>query len=70
MSVRDLTTDLHDGLVLINLLEIITNKSFPRYFKNPKIAAQKLDNISEAFKFMEKNFNMQLIGCNANGLLL
>lgn len=67
MSVKDITTDLNDGIILINLLEILTNKSFPKYNKSPIVDAQKLDNITKAFEFMEKNLNLRIVGCNANG---
>lgn len=68
MRVTDFTVDLHDGLVLINLLEIITGKTFPRYVKNPKFAAQKLANITEALQFMETHFGLKFVGCSSQGM--
>lgn len=69
MAINDFS-ELHDGVVLINLLEIISQKSFPRYVKNPKFAAQKLANITEALSFMETNYNIKFIGCNPGGNIL
>lgn len=67
LFITDFTTDLQDGLILINLLEIISGKRFPRYVKNPKFAAQKLANITEALNFMESEYDLKFIGLNAQG---
>eukprot|EP01119_Soliformovum_irregulare_P005582 TRINITY_DN17323_c0_g1_i1.p1 TRINITY_DN17323_c0_g1~~TRINITY_DN17323_c0_g1_i1.p1 ORF type:complete len:494 (-),score=154.72 TRINITY_DN17323_c0_g1_i1:202-1620(-) len=52
MHINDLGKDLADGLLLINLLEIISGKSVGRYNKNPKIPTQKLENTAIAMKFV------------------
>jgi len=49
----DLKTDLSDGLVLINLLEIISGKSVGRYNKHPVVPYQKLENCNIAIKFIQ-----------------
>jgi len=67
-SISNLTTDLQDGIILINLLEILSGVSIHRYVKNPRFAAQKLSNITEAFQFMENHYHLKLIGCNASGI--
>ncbi len=51
--ITDLQKDLGDGILLINLLEIISNKSLGRYNKNPRIPYQKLENVAQGLKFIE-----------------
>eukprot|EP01114_Cavostelium_apophysatum_P014354 TRINITY_DN369_c0_g1_i1.p1 TRINITY_DN369_c0_g1~~TRINITY_DN369_c0_g1_i1.p1 ORF type:complete len:755 (+),score=260.59 TRINITY_DN369_c0_g1_i1:68-2332(+) len=53
MKIDDLETDLSDGLLLINLLEIISSKSVGKFNKAPKIRTQKLENNSFALKFLQ-----------------
>eukprot|EP00118_Oscarella_pearsei_P028822 m.3022 g.3022 ORF g.3022 m.3022 type:complete len:1777 (+) comp9010_c0_seq1:150-5480(+) len=52
LFVRDLKTDLADGLNLIVLLEVLSQKKVGRYNKKPRIRAQKLENIEVAMKFI------------------
>eukprot|EP01123_Difflugia_compressa_P016275 TRINITY_DN999_c0_g1_i1.p1 TRINITY_DN999_c0_g1~~TRINITY_DN999_c0_g1_i1.p1 ORF type:complete len:746 (+),score=196.58 TRINITY_DN999_c0_g1_i1:57-2294(+) len=53
LKVEKLQTDFADGLMLINLLEIISSKPFPHYNKQPRIQMQKLENLTFALKFLE-----------------
>jgi len=41
MKIESLKTDLGNGLVLCNLLKILSKKKFPKYNKHPRITAQK-----------------------------
>jgi len=54
MKINDLGTDLSDGLLLINLLEIISDKKILNYNKKPKIRAQKLENTGQALNFLKQ----------------
>jgi filamin len=60
MKIEDLGKDLSDGLLLVNLLEIISSKSIPNYNKKPKIRAQKLENTGAALQFL-KNEGIKLV---------
>ena len=60
MKIDDLGTDLSDGLLLVNLLEIISAKSIPQYNKKPKIRAQKLENTGTCLQFL-KNEGIKLV---------
>lgn len=51
--IKDLKTDLSDGLLLINLLEIISGKSLGRYNKHPVVPYQKLENCNIAINFIQ-----------------
>lgn len=53
LKCNDLVNDLKDGILLINLLEIISSKTIPNYNKKPKIRAQLLENCGWAMKFLK-----------------
>ena len=54
-NITDLETDLSDGLKLIALLEVLAEKRIhTRYNKKPKIRSQKLENVSLALEFLER----------------
>lgn len=52
-SIEDLETDLADGLRLIALIEVLSQKQMPRYNKNPKFRSQQLENVSVALEFLQ-----------------
>jgi filamin len=53
MHVDDLSKDCADGLVLVNLLEIISGKSLGRYNKNPVVPLQKVENNAIVLNFLK-----------------
>jgi filamin len=61
MKIEDLQLDLSDGLLLINLLEVISSKSLGRHNKAPKLRAQKLENTGQCLTFL-KNEGIKLVG--------
>jgi len=62
MKINDLATDLDNGLLLINLLEVISSKEIGgKYNKNPKIRSQLLENTSLALKFVQRE-GIKLVG--------
>jgi hypothetical protein len=50
LSIKDFPEDLTDGILLINLYEIITNRSIGKYEQNPKFPAHKLGNLRNALE--------------------
>ncbi|KAL9897671.1 filamin A protein cher isoform 2-T2 [Glossina fuscipes fuscipes] len=52
-SINNLETDLSDGLRLIALIEVLSQKRMPKYNKRPTFRSQKLENVSVALKFLE-----------------
>jgi len=46
LKINDLEKDLADGILLINLYEILTDTSVGRYVKTPKLSVQKIENIN------------------------
>lgn len=51
-SINNLETDLSDGLRLIALIEVLSQKRMPKYTKRPTFRSQKLENVSVALKFL------------------
>ena len=49
--VQDLFEDLHDGKVLIRLLEVLSGESVGRP-NHGKLRVQKMENINKALKFL------------------
>lgn len=54
LFIRDLNTDLQDGTLLISLIEMLADKKVGRYNKRPRNYPQKLENVSLALRFVEK----------------
>ena len=63
LAVQDLTKDLNDGIMLINLLEIISNKKFPAYNKKCRVINQRLENLNACLKFLrDEDIKLVAIG--------
>lgn len=52
MHVNDLDTDLKNGVLLINLLEVLSQKKIPVYNKHPRVPHQKYENNKIALDFI------------------
>jgi hypothetical protein len=68
MAITDLSTDFSDGLVLINLLEILSGKSVGRYALMPKSRFLRIENVVIALKFIDQELKLRLYGTSAEGL--
>jgi hypothetical protein len=53
-NIDNLETDLSDGLRLIALIEILSQKRMGKHNKRPTFRSQKLENVSVALKFLEE----------------
>ncbi|XP_069961648.1 filamin-A isoform X4 [Bactrocera oleae] len=53
-NINNLETDLSDGLRLIALIEVLSQKRMPKYNKRPTFRSQKLENVSVALQFLEQ----------------
>ena len=67
LKISDLADGLSDGVMLVNLLEIISAKRFPRYNKNTKFQSQKLENVSVSLKFL-KDEGIKLVAIGPEGM--
>lgn len=52
-NIASLETDLADGLKLIALIEVLSQKRMSKHNKRPTFRSQKLENVSVALKFLE-----------------
>lgn len=59
--VDDLQTELSDGLNLIGLIEVLSQKKIPRYNKRPNFRSQKLENVSVVLDFLENTERIRLV---------
>ena len=68
LKINDLQKDLSTGIILINLVEIISAKSLGKYNKNPKqsIRAHLLENCAIPLKFLQKE-GLKLVGIGPEG---
>lgn len=59
--IDDLQAELSDGLNLIALIEVLSQKKLPRYNKRPNFRSQKLENVSVALDFLENTERIRLV---------
>ena len=60
-ALEELTTDLSDGVKLILLLEVLSQKRLGRYNKRPRVHAQKMENVQLALDFISKKERIKLV---------
>ena len=53
VAVKNLATDFSDGVLLIVLLEVLSQKTIGRYNKKPRVHAQKMENLEKVLKFIQ-----------------
>jgi hypothetical protein len=58
-NVNDL--QLSDGLSLVALIEVLTQKKLPRYNKRPNFRSQKLENVSVVLDYLENTERIRLV---------
>lgn len=52
--IDDLEHDLSDGLILISLIEVLSQKKLPRHKSKPTFRSHKLENVAVALKFLKE----------------
>ncbi|KAK1751570.1 hypothetical protein QBC47DRAFT_329169, partial [Echria macrotheca] len=63
LEVKDLVQDLSDGVMLIHLLECLSNESLGRYAAKPKLRVQRFENANLALNFIKsRGIQMTNIG--------
>ena len=53
VAVKNLAEDFADGVLLIVLLEVLSQKKIGKYNKKPRVHAQKMENLEKVLKFIE-----------------
>ena len=68
IQIEDLYKDLQDGLVLINLIEILSHpKTMGKYNAKPRIGVAKIENLSIALRFLERE-GIKLVNIGAEDI--
>ncbi|XP_043237014.1 filamin-A-like isoform X4 [Amphibalanus amphitrite] len=67
--IYSLETDLEDGLILIALIEVLSGKKMPKHSKRPTFRSQKLENVSVALKFLERDENIKIVNIDATHIV-
>lgn len=63
VEVKDLVADLSDGVILIHLLECLSNESLGRYASKPKLRVQRFENANLGLDFIKsRGIQMTNIG--------
>ncbi|KIW27571.1 uncharacterized protein PV07_07300 [Cladophialophora immunda] len=63
VAVKSLVTDLSDGIILIHLLEVLSNESLGRYASNPRLRVQRFENVNKSLEFIKsRGIQMTNIG--------
>jgi hypothetical protein len=61
-------TDIGDGVLLINLLEVLAEKKFPdKYNTAPKLRVHKIDNLNKALAFVWSSGVAMKVKASAEG---
>ncbi|KAF1942039.1 alpha-actinin-2 [Clathrospora elynae] len=68
VEINDLITDLSDGIILIHLLEILSNESLGRYASRPKLRVQKFENVNKSLDFIRSR-RIQLTNTGAEDVV-
>ncbi len=66
MKITDLETDFADGILLIMLLEQISNKTIRGFIKHPRVRSQKLGNNEIALNFIKAE-GIKVVGIGSAG---
>uniref|UniRef100_A0A0P4W1N3 Calponin-homology (CH) domain-containing protein n=3 Tax=Scylla TaxID=6760 RepID=A0A0P4W1N3_SCYOL len=67
--IGNLETDLSDGLRLIALIEVLSGKHLPKHNKRPTFKSQKLENVSVALQFLERDENIRIINIDSSDIV-
>lgn len=67
LKIDDLSKDFSNGVLLIELIQIISGKKIKKWKKKPKMMAQKLENLNKALTFVKKE-GITLVNIGANDI--
>lgn len=60
-SIENLETDFSDGLRLVALVEVLSQKHLPKHNRNPTFRTQKLENVSIALIFLQGEEGIKIV---------
>ena len=61
VALKSLSEDFKDGVLLIVLLEVLSQKSIGKYNKKPKIHVQKMENLQKVLSFITDTEGIRLV---------
>ena len=61
LKISELSDDLKDGVRLVVLLEMLSQKKLGRYNKKPRVHAQRMENVQTALDFIMKAERIRLV---------
>jgi len=67
--VDDLQLEFSDGLNLIALVEVLSQKKVSRYNRRPNFRSQKLENVSVVLDFLENTERIRLVNIDASHIV-
>jgi len=53
LQIRDISTDFSDGVCLVTLLQVLSQKVVGKYNKKPRLRVHKLENVQLSLRFIE-----------------
>lgn len=69
LKIENIESDMGDGLLLVSLLEIISDETFPfKYDKKPRLRIQRVGNVGYCLKFIEQK-GVKLAGIGAEEIV-
>ena len=66
LVVEELQTDLSDGVRLVALVQVLSQKKVGRYNKKPRVRAQKMENVQLALDLLTKVEKIRLVNIGEN----
>ena len=70
IPITNLSQDFSDGVKLIALLEVLSQKRIGRFNKKPRVHAQKMENVQMALDFITKKEGIRLVNIGMSCLAL
>lgn len=68
LRIEDIEVDLGDGIMLCNLMEIISNKKIKRWNTKPRMIVHKLENLNKALTFIQSE-GIKIVNIGANDII-
>ncbi|KAL3074347.1 hypothetical protein niasHS_015177 [Heterodera schachtii] len=65
-KIENLATDFHDGILLIQLAEVLAQRNLVRFNRKPTMRTQKLDNISTVLNFFQKEEHIKIVNIDSS----
>uniref|UniRef100_A0A915KP50 Calponin-homology (CH) domain-containing protein n=1 Tax=Romanomermis culicivorax TaxID=13658 RepID=A0A915KP50_ROMCU len=69
LRVENIEKDFSDGLMLIALVEVLSQKRIHRYNKKPTLRTHQLENVSLALKFLEDVEKVHLVNIDSSDIV-